>query len=90
MNARSKADLEKYRGKLKDAVILTREPNKVNPITDLTYFNRPEPKKEARKASDAKAEAKKTDGKKEDGKKPEEKKVGGRRSVRRFRHVVPA
>ena len=46
LNARNKADLEKYRGKLKDAVILTREPSKVNPITDLTYLNRPERKKE--------------------------------------------
>ncbi|HEX3148240.1 MAG TPA: M20/M25/M40 family metallo-hydrolase [Gemmataceae bacterium] len=72
IDAKNKADLEKYKGKLKGAVVLTRDPSRVNPITDLTYMNRPE-----RKKGEAKAEEKKTDDKKDDGKKPEEKKIEG-------------
>lgn len=37
INARTKADLEKYKGKLKNAVILRGEPQKIAPITDLSY-----------------------------------------------------
>jgi hypothetical protein len=37
INARTKADLEKYKGKLKGAVILRGEPQKIAPITDLSY-----------------------------------------------------
>ncbi len=37
INARNKADLEKYKGKLNGAVVLMREPTKVAPITDLNY-----------------------------------------------------
>jgi hypothetical protein len=80
MNARTKADLEKYKGKLKDAVILTREPTKVNPITDLSYGpggGGPRKKDEAKK-DEAKADDKKDDPKKAEEKKPEEKKGGGR------------
>lgn len=35
--ARTKEDLAKYKGKLKNAVILQREPSTVRPITDLSY-----------------------------------------------------
>jgi hypothetical protein len=37
INARTKADLEKYKGKLKNAVIIRGEPQKIAPITDLSY-----------------------------------------------------
>jgi carboxypeptidase Q len=63
IDAKNKAELEKYKGKLKGAVVLTRDPSRVNPITDLTYMNRPERKK--------------TEDKKDDAKKPEEKKIEG-------------
>lgn len=75
MNARTKADLEKYKGKLKDAVILTREPTKVNPITDLSYGPGGGPRKKDEAKKD---EAKPDDPKKGEDKKPEEKKGGGR------------
>src|SRR5258708_16382360 len=48
VNAKNKADLEKYKGKLKDAVILRGEPSKVAPITDLSY-GPPERKKDGAK-----------------------------------------
>jgi carboxypeptidase Q len=37
LQARNKEDLEKYRGKLKNAIVLSREPSRVAPITDLSY-----------------------------------------------------
>src|SRR5262245_33249468 len=36
-NARTKEDFAKYKGKLKNAVILQREPQTVRPITDVSY-----------------------------------------------------
>ncbi|HET6575854.1 MAG TPA: M28 family peptidase [Fimbriiglobus sp.] len=38
LQARTKADLEKYKGKLKDAVVLLGAPGEMQPITDLSYF----------------------------------------------------
>ena len=37
LKGRLKADLEKYKGKLKNAVVLTSPPANVAPITDLRY-----------------------------------------------------
>jgi hypothetical protein len=89
LNARTKADLEKYRGKLKNAVILSRPPSNVAPITDLSYgAGQPRgPRKDGEKGPDGKKddearkgeEAKKGErakGAKKDG---EEPKFGGRR-----------
>ncbi|QDU24052.1 M20/M25/M40 family metallo-hydrolase [Urbifossiella limnaea] len=41
----TRADLDKYKGKLKNAVIMTAEPAKVAPVTDLNYGPLPPPKK---------------------------------------------
>lgn len=79
VNARAKADLEKYKGKLKDAVIISRAPQPVAPITDLSYGPGGGRRKDAAKTDDKKDDAKKDDAK--DGKKPDEKapeRKGGR------------
>ena len=50
LNARTKKELEAYKGKLKNAVILRSPPSKVAPITDLSYLGqRPEKKDEPKK-----------------------------------------
>ncbi len=41
----TRADLDKYKGKLKNAIIMTAEPAKVAPVTDLNYGPLPPPKK---------------------------------------------
>ena len=46
LRARTKSDLDKYKGKLKNAVVLTAPPANVAPITDLRYGPLPPPKKE--------------------------------------------
>jgi hypothetical protein len=68
LTARSKADLEKYKGKLKNAIILRGEPAKVAPVTDLSYGpGQPRGgRKDGEKGPDTKAEAKKADDKKGD------------------------
>ena len=38
LQGRTKADLEKYKGKLKNAVVLVTPPGEMQPISDLTYF----------------------------------------------------
>ncbi len=76
VNARKKEDLEKYKGKLKNAVILRSEPTKVAPITDLSYGPGGARKKEEAKKDDTK----KPDEKKIEDKKPEEKRPSGRPS----------
>jgi hypothetical protein len=48
IKGRTKADLEKYKGKLKGAVILMNAPANVAPVTDLRYgAGAPRPKKDA-------------------------------------------
>ncbi len=57
LKARNKADLEQYKGKLKNAVVLTNAPTNVAPITDLRYGpggSGPPPKKDAPKKDDTK------------------------------------
>ena len=71
MNARTKEDLAKYKGKLKGAVVLRGEPSKVAPITDLTYGPPPEPKA---RPTEKKAEEKKSEEKKDAPPRPIEKK----------------
>jgi hypothetical protein len=73
IDARTKADLEKYKGKLKDAVILRGPPSRVPTV--LEWAARAN---EVRGEGDRKGkeEAKKDD-KQPDGKQPEEKKFGG-------------
>lgn len=68
LNARTKADLEKYKGKLKNAIILRGEPAKVAPVTDLSYGpGQPRgPRKDGERGPEAKADAKKADNKKAD------------------------
>ncbi|HYH69160.1 MAG TPA: peptidase M28, partial [Urbifossiella sp.] len=46
----TRADLDKYKGKLKNAIIMTAEPAKVAPVTDLNYGPLPPPKKAEPKA----------------------------------------
>jgi carboxypeptidase Q len=78
VDARTKDDLAKYKGKLKDAIILSRAPSSVAPVTDLSYLgNRPAAatpataKEEPKKAEPKKEEPKKDDPKKEEVKKDE-------------------
>jgi len=89
INARTKADLEKYRGKLKNAVILRGEPAKVAPITDLSYGpGQPRGKrdpKDGEKGPDAKTDEKKADEKKVEEKKADEKKGDEPKGPDRFR-----
>lgn len=56
VNPKTKDDLAKYKGKLKNAVVLTRAPSNVAPITDLNYGPgaRPAPKKDDTKKDEAK------------------------------------
>jgi hypothetical protein len=60
LKARNKADLQQYRGKLKNAVILQNPPANVKPVTDLTYGppawgpKKDEPKKDSPKKIDPK------------------------------------
>ena len=54
LEAKTKDDLAKYKGTLRGAVVLTRPPADVKPITDLTYLNpadkpKPDPNKPAEK-----------------------------------------
>ena len=44
VSIRTKADMEKYKGKLKHAVILRGPPAEVKPVTDLSYLSPPPPK----------------------------------------------
>ncbi|HKA07102.1 MAG TPA: M20/M25/M40 family metallo-hydrolase [Gemmataceae bacterium] len=89
LNARNKADLEKYRGKLKNAVILRGEPAKVAPVTDLSYGpGQPRGKrdpKDGEKGPDAKSDEKKAEEKKTDEKKTDEKKGEEPKGPDRFR-----
>jgi hypothetical protein len=70
INARTKADLEKYKGKLKGAVIIRGEPQKIAPITDLSY---PIGGGGGRKKDNAKTDEKKDDAKKDVAKADEKK-----------------
>ncbi|MDB5313859.1 MAG: Aminopeptidase [Gemmataceae bacterium] len=62
LTARTKADLDKYKGKLKNAVVITGPPATVAPVTDLSYGPLPPPpaKKDAPKKDEPKKEAPKT------------------------------
>lgn len=72
MNASNKDDLAKYKGKLKDAIILSRPPSNIAPITDLSYLgSRPQAQQPA---SPPKEEPKKEEEKKDEVKKEETKK----------------
>ena len=61
--ARTKAELDKYKGKLKDKVVITSPPSVVAPVTDLAYGPLPPP---AKKDAPKKDEPKKTEPKKAD------------------------
>lgn len=65
LKARTKADLQAYKGKLKNAVVLLSPPTPVKPITDLTYGPPPAPAKK----DPPKDEPKKDEPKKEEPKK---------------------
>jgi hypothetical protein len=56
---RSKEDLAKYRGKLRNAVVMTSPPATVAPITDLSYGPLPPAPKAAPKKDEKKADPKK-------------------------------
>src|SRR5262245_51868404 len=88
VQARAKGDLEKYRGKLKNAIVLRGEPAKVAPITDLSYGpGQPRGKREpGKEGPDAKkGEEKKPDDKKADDKKADDKKGDEPKGPDRFR-----
>jgi carboxypeptidase Q len=81
LDAKTKDDLEKYKGKLKDAIVLRSPPAEIKPISDLSYLNpaqRPaqpmNPMGEPKKDDVKKDEPKKDDVKKDDTKKEEPKK----------------
>lgn len=70
MNARTKADLAKYKGKLKNAIIISSPPSNVAPVTDMRYLgSRPNATPQATPpANPPKADEKKEEPKKEDPK----------------------
>ena len=74
----NKEELHKYKGKLKGAVILSRPPTPVAPVTDLNYIGRPPPKKDAAGKEEPKRDNAKKD-EKGDGKKDEVRKGEGRK-----------
>ncbi|MEO2091015.1 MAG: M28 family peptidase, partial [Gemmataceae bacterium] len=73
LDARTKDDLAKYKGKLKDALILSRAPSNVAPVTDLSYLgSRPQAQQPAQPPKEEpKKEEKKDEVKKEETKKDE-------------------
>lgn len=78
LRARNKADLDKYKGKLKNAVVITSPPATVAPIGDLRYGPLPPPKKEEPKKDEPNTERsppKALGGIAVDPKQPEPKKV---------------
>jgi hypothetical protein len=84
IQGRTKADLEKYKGKLKGAVILSGPPANVAPVTDLRYIGGPPPKKDdAKKDGAKKDDVRKNDAKKDDVKKDDARKDGPRKDVAR-------
>jgi len=56
VRARVKSDLDKYRGKLKNAVVMLSPPATVAPITDLSYGPLPPPKKDPSKKDEPKTD----------------------------------
>ncbi len=77
IKARTKADLQQYKGKLKNAVVLTGAPANVKAITDLSYPAPPGPVvREPRKEEPKKEEPKNGDPKKEE---PKKEGAGGER-----------
>ncbi len=76
LEAKTKADLLKFKGKLKNAIVLRTPPATVAPITDLSYGpGGVGPKKDAPKKDDAKQdEPKKVEAKKDEPKKDDAKK----------------
>jgi hypothetical protein len=79
LDARTKADLEKYKGKLKNAIILRGPPTPIAPVTDTgTPYGGPavqQPRRAPAPApADRKEEAKKDEPAKKDDPKPEAKK----------------
>jgi len=81
LKATKKEDLVAYKGKLKNAVVLTRPPANVAPITDLSYGpGSPAPaKKEPLAKDEPKKDGAKKDGAKKDGAKKDEPKVEPKR-----------
>jgi carboxypeptidase Q len=74
LKARNKADLQQYKGKLKNAVILSNPPANVKPVTDLSY---PPPSAGPRKEP-PKTDPPKDEAKKEETKSPADAKSGDR------------
>lgn len=77
MQVRSKDDLAKYKGKLKNAVVLRTPPTAIGPVTDLRYIpgftpDTPTPPAEAKKDAPKKEAAKPDEAKKEAAKKGEQ------------------
>ena len=66
LKGRTKAELEKYKGKLKGAVVLTNAPSNVAPVTDLRYLGG----QPAAKKDEPKNEPKKDESKKDEPKSP--------------------
>ena len=65
LDAKTKDDLAKYKGKLKNAIVLRNAPADVKPIGDMTYLAPPAPK-EPKKDAPKKDEPKKDDPKKDE------------------------
>ena len=78
IDAKTKEDLEKYKGKLKDAIVLRSPPAEIKPISDLSYLNpaqRPaQPATPMGTPAPMGTEVKKDEPKKDDTKKEEPKK----------------
>lgn len=82
IDAKTKDDLAKYKGKLKGAIVLTRPPSNVNPINNLNYLGTSslttaEPKKDEPKKDEPKKEEPKKDDVKKDEPKKDQPPAGG-------------
>ncbi|AMV28456.1 Aminopeptidase S [Gemmata sp. SH-PL17] len=73
LKGRNKADLQAYKGKLKNAIVMVSPPANVKPITDTSY-GPGTPRKEPSKDAPKKDEPKKDEPKKDEPKKDEPKK----------------
>lgn len=78
LNATNRTELEKFRGKLKNAVVLRSEPSKVAPITDLSYGP----------GGGGKKDPKKEDGKKEEGKDEKKAEPPAPKGFRSFQEMM--
>ena len=77
LEVKTKADLLKFKGKLKNAVVMRAPPATVAPVSDMTYGPSAGPKKDAPKKDEPKKEEPKADDVKKDDVKKDDPKADG-------------